>query len=238
MFRILKSIKTSLIIFILSIVTFITGSIYIPRNLRLFSDINEIPLFKWLSWNFNSIEKTFWIYLAVGLMAMLSLNLVVCLFDDILKRLLPGTIVQRLSSHFFHIGVLVVLVGHLVSGLSGFKKDISAKVGEEFFIESLRIRIDSVDFVEVKGEDQARWRISLSIYDRDVVKKVVSEPARPVFYKFGIYAKSAEPDGRVIIGIVKDPGVVWELTGAIVCVIGTTGLFLTRFRKFKRNVML
>jgi hypothetical protein len=69
MLRLLKSIKTALVILFLSITVFVAGSIYIPRNLSLFSDINDIPLFRWLSLNYSSIGKTFWIYLAIFLMA-------------------------------------------------------------------------------------------------------------------------------------------------------------------------
>jgi hypothetical protein len=235
MLRLLKSIKTALVILFLSITVFVAGSIYIPRNLSLFSDINDIPLFRWLSLNYSSIGKTFWIYLAIFLMALLSLNMIFCLIDDILKRLSPGTIVQRLSPHLIHLSVLIVLFGHLMSGLMGFKKDIPVKAGEEFAIESLRIRIDSVEFVEVKGEDQPRWRIGLSIFDRDKIKRAVAEPARPVFYRYGIYAKSAEPDGRVVIGLVDDPGAFWEVVGAVVFVAGSAGLFSTRFRKDMRE---
>lgn len=86
MLRVLKSIKTTLVIIFISMSIFLTGSFIIPKNLQFFSEINEMPLFKWLSLN-EDIKKTFWIYLSILAMAFLSLNMIVCLIDDLLKRL-------------------------------------------------------------------------------------------------------------------------------------------------------
>jgi hypothetical protein len=45
----------------------------------------------------------------------------------------------------------------------------------------------------------------------------------------GFFAKSAqEKKMKAIIGLVYDPGVVWEITGAIVFVIGASGIFSVR----------
>lgn len=229
MLRVLKSIKTTLVIIFISMSIFLTGSFIIPKNLQFFSEINEMPLFKWLSLN-EDIKKTFWIYLSILAMAFLSLNMIVCLIDDLLKRLSPVLLIQRLSPHLIHAGVLLVLLGHLISASTGFKKDLSVRRGEEVFLNDMRIKIEAIEFVDLRSEDQSRWRVHLEINSGLHWSTAVAEPARPVFYKYAIYAKSAEPDGRVILGIVHDPGAKWEVAGAIVFVLGAGGLFWSRFR--------
>lgn len=229
MLRVLKSIKTALVIISISMIIFLSGSFIIPKNLQFFSEINDMPLFKWLSLN-KDIKKTFWIYLAILAMAFLSLNMIVCLIDDLIKRLSPEVLIQRLSPHIIHAGVLLVLLGHLVSASAGFKKDLSLRTGEEIVMNGIRIKIESIEFVDIKGEDQSRWRVYLNVSDGIHSRNAITEPAKPVFYRYAIYAKSAEPDGRVILGIVNDLGARWEVAGALIFIIGAGGLFWSRFK--------
>jgi hypothetical protein len=230
MLKILKSINTGLYIFVTAMIFFLLGSLYIPQNLHLFSDVNDMPLFKWLSINSANFIKTYWIYILIILMAVLSLNMVVCMIDDISKRFSPRLIVQKLSPHIIHCGVLIILSGHLISASTGFKKDISIGINEEVILNGLRIRAEGVRFDNIKGEDQSRWIVNLLVNENGVVRRFVLEPSRPAFFRYGFYAKSAERSGRLIIGVISDPGAIWEVSGAILFIIGSTGLFWTRYR--------
>ncbi len=233
MLRLLKSIKTGLYIIAIAIPVFLAGSIHIPQDLAFYSDINDMPLFRWLSANSVYFVKTYWIYLSIFLMAILALNMVVCTVDDVIKRFSFKYFIQRLSPHIIHIGVLIILLGHLISAATGFKKDIPMIVGDAFLINGIILKLKDVRFVNVTGEDQSRWKIALKIEEGGVNKDVILEPARPAFYKYGFYAKSAEKNGKVIIGIINDPGAKWQVIGAILFILGSSGILWTRYRKRK-----
>ncbi len=230
MLRVLKSIKTGLYIIAIAIPVFLAGSIHIPGNLPFFSDINDMPLFRWLALNSSYPEKTYWIYLSIFLMAFLALNMIVCTIDDVIRRFSIKYLIQRLSPHIIHLGILTILLGHLISATAGFKKDVSLIAGEEFFLEDMVLKVEDVRFVSIKGEDQSRWRVNLKIKDDNIVRRFIIEPARPAFYRYGFYAKSAEKSGKVIIGIVDDLGAKWEVIGAIFFILGSSGLLWTRYR--------
>lgn len=214
----------------ISMLVFLAGSIYIPQNLDIFSEINDFPLFHWLYDNSDFLGKTYWLYLQIILMAALCLNMVVCTIDGLIGKLSLKNLIQKLSPHILHTGVLLVLFGHLVSGGFGYKKDVPLHTGEEVSIEDLRIHLERVNLVAIKGENQKRWRVELNIKTGDEVVNSVIEPASPLFLKgVGIFAKSAEENGRVLLGIIRDPGVKWEIAGALVFLIGSIGLFWSRY---------
>ncbi len=231
-YRILKSIKTGLYVTGISILVFLAGSVYIPNNLDIFSEINDFPLFHWLTDNNAHIGKTYWIYCQVVLMAALALNMVICTIDELIQRLTAHNLVLKLSPHILHAGVILVLFGHLVSGGFGYKKDIPARAGETIVVEDMQVDIKKVDLVQKEGEDQRRWNVKISIVDGTHTITKITGPASPVFINgIGIFAKSAEESGKVLLGIVRDPGVKWEIGGAIIFMIGSLGIFWSRYIK-------
>lgn len=230
MLNVLKSLKTSLWILGTVMVTFVIGSMYIPENLEIFSEINDIPLFKWLDQNSEYLVKTYWIHIALILMAALSLNMVVCTIYELRERISLRALVQRLSPHVLHAGVLLVLFGHLVSGMTGFKNDISLQRGSEIKAQGLNIMITDMTFSEREGEDQRRWDVNTRIMSEKGIINAVIGPAKPVFVQgIGVFVKSVEESGRVLLGLVRDPGVKWEIAGAVVFLIGALGIFWSRY---------
>lgn len=234
MFRVLKSVKTALYIMGISMVVFLAGSVYIPKNLGFFSEINDFPLFHWLFDNRSDIDKTYWVYMQVVLMAGLSLNMTVCTIDALWERISLRIFIQKVSPHVVHAGVLLVLFGHLVSGGFGYKRDVPLHTGESVTVEDLHILVERVDLVQVKGENQKRWRIKLDIDTGDERVGAVIEPASPFFIRGkGLFAKSADENGRAVLGVVRDPGVPWEIAGAVVFLIGSMGIFRSRYFKIQ-----
>lgn len=231
-YRLLTSVKTALYATGISILVFLAGSVYIPNNLDIFSEINDFPLFRWLSDNSAHINKTYWIYLQIALMAVLSLNMVVCIIDELIRRVTIHNLIQKLSPHILHAGVILVLFGHLVSGGFGYKQDIPSRTGESVMVENMKVGIQKVELLQREGEDQRRWNVEIAIDEGTHTSTKVTGPASPVFIGgLGIFAKSAEESGEVLLGIVRDPGVKWEIAGAIVFIIGSLGIFWSRYIK-------
>jgi cytochrome c biogenesis factor len=230
--RVLKSVKTALYLMGISMIVFLAGSVYIPKNLAVFSEINDMPLFQWLYDNREHAGKTYWIYAQLLLMAVFSLNMLVCTVYGLIDKNNLGNLVRKLSPHIIHTGVLLVLFGHLVSAGYGFKIDIPINAGERVSVERLTVNLKRVDLVSIQGENQQRWLLSLNVIQDGREIESVVEPAKPIFLGgIGIFAKSADEDGRAILGIVRDPGVRWEIAGAILFMIGAMGIFLSKYSK-------
>jgi cytochrome c biogenesis factor len=232
--RVLKSTKTALYLMGFSVLIFLAGSVYIPKNLEIFSEINDGPLLYWLTDNMSHLSKTYWIFGQVILMALLSLNMIVCTLEGLIGKFSMKDLFGKHSPHIVHAGILLVLFGHLVSAGFGYKIDVPIKSGENVSIEGLTIHLEKVNFVQVRGEDQRRWQTALTISGNGMIINSVVEPAKPVFLNgLGIFVKSAEESGRAILGVVRDPGVKWEILGAVVFVIGSIGIFWVRYSRIQ-----
>ncbi len=226
MLKFFLSIKTSLWLTGLSICVFLIGSFYIPQNLALFSEINDIPLFTWLLENNHHLSKVFWIYLLIALMLLLWINTIVCSIDAIIKRTTWKSLVRVLSPQVLHIAILFVLIGYCVSASAGYKKDVPMNMIDAQKIEGFDLKINNMEFFTNPGENSPRWRVYLNIDSSEHVLEL----GKPAFYNgVGFFAKSAQKKKmKAIIGLIYDPGVIWELIGAVTFIIGASGVFYTR----------
>jgi hypothetical protein len=229
MLKFFISIKTYLWLTGISIGAFLLGSIYIPGNLAVFSEINDIPLFTWMSENHDDVSKYLWIYLLIGLMLLLWISTLICSIEAIIKRTARRNLVRVLSPQVLHIAILFVLLGYFVSASTGYKEDVPMKMGETQEVKGFELQIDNMEFFKNPGEDSTRWRVYLKINsDMNIL-----EVGKPSFSKgVGFFVKSADQKrSKAIIGLIYDPGVFWELIGAVVFIIGAFGLFYVRFNE-------
>lgn len=223
------SIKTSLWLMGLSIIFYAIGSVVIPQNLEIFSEINDMPLFRWFSLNRAYFFAFSWILALIVLMALMAVNIIICGIDSLVKSLPHRQVIDAVAPQILHIGVVIVLFGHLVSASFGYKEDVPMAVGITKEVRGMRLSLAGVDFIQVPGEDSRRWVVGLGIDGNDVVLY----PASPAFVNgIGFFAKSAQEKNRTaIIGLVYDPGVGWEIAGALVFVIGAAALFYVQLRR-------
>jgi cytochrome c biogenesis factor len=229
MIKFFTSLTTSLWVMGLSMIVYALGSFLIPRHLDIFSEINDMPLFSWLSANRGEMGVSYWIPSLMVLMAFLAVNILVCGYDSLVRGLRGGGYIETLAPQFLHLGVVLVLFGHLVSASAGYKEDVSVGFDGPQVFRGHRLELISLDFLKVSGEDSTRWRVGLVVDGQ----KAILEPARPLFFdRTGYFAKSAsQKKERALIGIVYDPGVAWEIAGAVLFVLGGAGLVLAQFRK-------
>lgn len=223
MLRLFLSIKTYLWLTGIAGGLFLAGSLYIPGNLDIFSGINDIPLFQWLVMNAGCAGTCYWIYLLIGIMALLGINMIVCSIDVIIKRLSWSRMVDVLSPQVLHAAILLVLAGHFISATAGYREDIPMIVGDDRRVKGFDLKIDTIENLQIRGEGSTRWRVFMSINN----ERRVLEPGRPSFYRgAGFFIRSAEREkGRAIIGVVSDPGVWWQIAGAAAFVVGAFGVF-------------
>ena len=227
MLKIFLSIKTYLWLTGISIGAFLIGSFYIPHNLAVFSGINDMPLFSWLSINNIDFDKFIWIYLLMGLMLLLWICTLICSLDAIIKRTNRRQLLRILSPQILHIAILFVLTGYAVSASTGYKLDVPMKINDAQEVKGFDLKVDNLEFFTNPGESSTRWRVHLKI-DNELHKLEVGQPS---FYNsVGFFVKSAQQKKMsTIIGLIYDPGVIWEMIGAVMFIVGTVGIFITRF---------
>jgi len=223
MIKLFTSVKTTLWITGLGIATFLAGSYLIPQNLDIYSDINDMPLFTWMRLNRTHMGEIVWIYPLLGFMTLLAINMVVCGIEVFTRKVKLKGFIETASPQVLHLGVLFVLLGHLVSAESGYKQDVPLELHETREIQGRALRLDGIEFLHLYGEDSTRSRVSLALDGNTFVLG----PAEPAFYRGTEYfIKSAQQGkNKAIIGLVYDPGVLFEIIGAIAFVIGSAGLF-------------
>ncbi len=229
MIKFFRSLKTSLWLMGVSILLYVLGSFFIPQHLDIFSEINDMPLMEWLNRNRGEMGVAFWIPALIVLMALLAANILVCGYDSLARGVPYGLSVETLAPQVLHLGVVLVLFGHLISAASGFREDVPLHPHEPQTVRGRRLELVNLEFLKMRGEDSTRWRIGLLIDGRSATV----EPARPYFHeRTGYFARSAsQKQGRALIGIVYDPGVIWEVAGAILFLFGGAGLFFVQFRR-------
>jgi cytochrome c biogenesis factor len=229
MLKFFLSIKTYLWVSGLGMGIFLIGSFYIPQNLAIFSGINDMPLMNWLSINNSVIDKLLWIYVLIGIMLLLWICTLICSLDAIIKRTTRKSFIRVLSPQVLHIGILLVILGHGVSTMTGYKHDLPMKATDSYEAKGFNVKINDMDFFKNPGENSTRWRAQLEI-DGNIH---MLEVGKPVFYNsVGFFAKSAQEKKKTaIIGLIYDPGVIWEIIGAFVFIIGAAGVFHTKFNE-------
>jgi hypothetical protein len=229
MLKFFTSQKTYLWVAGVSIGVFLMGSLYIPRNLAVFSGINDMPLLQWLSLNNQYFNALFWIYLLVGLMLLLWICTGICSIDAVIRRTTLKRLIHVLSPQVLHIAILFILLGHGLSAYAGYKIDIPMDMGNSYERKGFELRVDNIDFFKNPGENSTRWRIYLAI-NNDMH---VLETGKPAFYEgVGFFARSAQKNNmKAVIGLVRDPGVLWEIIGAVTFVIGASGICYVRLKE-------
>jgi len=229
MLRFFLSIKTFLWLAGISIGIFLMGSLYIPQNLDIFSEINEMPLLKWLTKNNDYLNKLYWIYILIFLIGLMWLNMLICSIDAIIKKTRLRGLIKVLSPQIIHISILIVLLGHGVSAVIGYKEDVTLKPGNLYRVKGFDLKLDSIGFYKRPNESSTSWKVHISIDN----KPHVLEVGKPSFYKdVGFFAKSAyRKRMKAIIGLVYDPGAMWEVAGAVLFVIGAAGIFYTKIEE-------
>ncbi|MBI4844481.1 MAG: hypothetical protein HY809_09190 [Nitrospirae bacterium] len=232
MLRFFLSIKTYLWLTGISMLLFLLGSVVIPKNLAVFSLINDIPLLRWLSLNGEEASKTFWIYLLIAFMLILWVCTLICSIDAVIKRAGWKNAIKVLSPQVLHLAVIFVLLGHGISAVKGYKEDVSMRVEDIQSVRGYELKINDIEFYKKPGDNSTGWRVHILIdgHPHEI------EIGRPAFYNgTAFFAKSAqEKKMKAVIGLVNDPGVLWEIIGAVVFVISAFGVFYARLSEETR----
>ena len=231
---ILISLNTVFVLFALTIAFCLIGSLMLPGNLAFFSGIDDAPLFEWLS-DSGDLAMLWWIYFLIASVAGLALSTIACTIEALLKRSSLG-LLYKFSPQVMHLGVLLVMLGHLLTGAMGHRADLLISEGSSGEIApGLEVRVVHVGEESNEAGTAIRWLAVLDIYkDGTMLEQRDLVPTRPVYVDgFGLFFDTFNQGGRgetpsAVIQVTRDPGALWALAGGVLVTLGGIGFIYSR----------
>lgn len=199
------------------------------------SAINDFPLFIWMT-QAPPLES-WWLWITVGILAILALNTVLCSIESLRSKWLRGSFLVRIAPQLMHLGFLFIVLAHLFSAYGGFKEGGPLPEGGSFsFPDGSRVelvRLDAqigpmgmpLDFSGALRHSTPSGEIHGSF-----------SPNHPYFYQgFGVYLKHVEllPTKTAMVEIHREPGGGLALVGAVFFTVAN--LMLIWLRREKRQ---
>ena len=229
------SIRTAVWSLGILILLLLAGAFIMPVR-QEFQSLHSVPLFAWLPQQSPSVS--WWLWLSIGALAVLSMNTVVCSIDSLIKKRSSAQWLLLISPQVIHIGFLFILLAHLLSGVGSAQGVGVAREGTSFMlyedntvllVKSIDIRTDPYGYV-------SDWEVGVE-YTSD--GKTVSDrirPNSPSLYKglnVNVKDLQAAPEKAVLLQISRDPGAVWALAGGMLFMVGILTLAALKIRADK-----
>lgn len=224
------SINTAIFLLFLLIAIFFAGAFIMPTK-REFMAIHSMPLFEWLMK--NSISITWWLWLSVIILGILSFNTIACSIESLIKKRKVTQWLLLISPQIIHIGFLFIVLAHLLSSIGGFAGNAVVREGSflklpgnlVLHIKNIGIDIDQYGYLR-------NWQIDieyLSMEEAVIADKI--KPNKPSLKKgFNINVKDIQafPQKALLLQVSKDPGALWALIGGILFFFGTITLIVLK----------
>lgn len=207
MLRFFQSIKTSVGIFLAAITFLFAGTLIIPKTMDIYTGIVDTLLIDWL--RISSPTTSWWVIGLVASLALLVINTVVCSINSIRRGLGRKGLMALLTPHLVHLGVIIMLLGHLVTSVTGMRAEAVLAEGGHFSIsESVGFTVKSIE-IESSEETGTLWRVlgSWTEGGKEVQEAALS-PGSPLYRKgIWIFIKSADINPhQSILMAHRDPG--------------------------------
>ena len=192
--------------------------------------INEMPLLAWLSE--VSFATSWWLWLAIALLALLALNTVFCSIESLRMKWQKGSFLIRIAPQVMHAGFLLIVLAHLFSAKGSFKQQFQAVEGQVIgFPDGSGVEVQRIDATMGMMGMVTDYAARLRTVDAGRERSVIIRPNHPFFHRgFGIYLKHAEPypSPTAFIEIHREPGAGVALAGALLFTVGNVVLLVVR----------
>ncbi|HWI41398.1 MAG TPA: cytochrome C biogenesis protein ResB [Verrucomicrobiae bacterium] len=189
--------------------------------------INDLPLLQWL--REAPLSSSWWLWGAVGVLALLALNTLLCSIESLRMKLGRGNLLAALAPQMMHLGFLLIILAHLFSASGGMKRVLEVREGSALALPGG----DAVRFERITAVAGMRGMLtSLGAELRFADGSAASiAPNRPAFRGgFGIYIKDAVafPFPAALVEVHREPGARWALAGALLFLAGNLVLLARR----------
>lgn len=232
-YEIIISLRTSLWLLFLLALFFIAGAVVMPFYPE-FSSI-DIPLFKWLVK--QPSEATWWLWGAVGLIALLSANTLFCSIESILKKRKVTHWLLLISPQIIHIGFLFILLAHLLGAVGSYHYKVAMAEGYQIKIaEDELLRVKSID-IELDPQGYVNdWSLDVEYLSGGlVIEEDRIAPNSPSQHSgLNIIVNDVQPYPKAaLLQINRDPGALWALAGGMLFTAGILILIVLRIKMEK-----
>lgn len=182
--------------------------------------LNDLPLLLWL--REAPLYYSWWLWIAVALLAVLCLNATLCGIEALRKG-------RSLAPQLMHAGFLLIALAHLLSAYGGFKQQFQLPEGGSIgFPGGERVQVE-----RITGETGPMGMMSAYRADLRVTGGELNgvRPNAPMFHKgYGIYLKEValDPVPVALLEVHREPGAPAALIGALLFTIGNLMLLMQR----------
>jgi hypothetical protein len=195
--------------------------------------INALPLFTWL--RETPAALSWWLWLAVALLALLVLNTLLCSADALLARRGRTGLAALVAPQLVHAGFLLIVAAHLLSAMGASMERFPVMEGSvlrlpdgrPLAVTAITARLSPMGMpLGISSE--------LAIDPANPDLRVVISPNHPWFSGgYGVYIKQAErfPHPRALLEVHHEPGAAMALAGAILFTIGTALVLWLRSKR-------
>ncbi len=231
------SLKTNVWILFILVCLFFVGSYMMPARRDIFSPMNDDILLNWTTGiAAENPLQTWWFFLALGGLILLTINTLVCSVHAISQRWSRSDFLLRISPQMIHAGFLFILFAHLLSAASGYKlSGMMPEGGSGRLPGNLGLHLQEIRVQTDPGGYMTDWAATILLYENDLlIRRGVLAPNKPVFYKgVGVYLKTLNFDRgpAAYLLVVKDPGALWALAGGILFMLGSATLLVLKWKK-------
>ena len=249
----LGSIHLTLTLIGLMTADLVLGFFMLRKHGHIFHPLNDLGFVKWAAtWGRESIGVSAWLFILVGLLALLSLNTFVCTTDRVIvlwrhRRHFAGPwrFLLRLGPHIMHYSMLLMFTGYLFSYVLGTSYPAQVLLpGKQIRVAGVDIALDRLD-ISYHGRDEALRvakkakdvRVLLTFSGNGETRTVPMGFNRPARFQglsahlmnFAPKSSSGMKRRKYITMIVKhDPGTGFYFCGMF---LFTAGLFLYAWDK-------
>jgi hypothetical protein len=197
------------------------------------SSINEVALLDWLSE--VPLSESWWLWAAIALLAVLTLNTLLCSIDSLRMKWQKGSFVVRIVPQLMHLGFLFIMIAHLQTAYGGLKQTMQVEQGSKItFPDGSDIVFTGFTASYGKMSMATAFSATLDCRSAGNVKSVTISPNHPYFHLGrGIYIKDVAPPPikAALVEVHKEPGAIMALTGGAIFTLANLVLLVRRREK-------
>lgn len=232
--RFLASIDFCLALLFLICIAMATGSFLLSGQYA--AAINAMPLFTWLCE--VPAGMSWWLWLTLILLALLSLNTVCCSSETLWSRRGRGGLVLLLAPQLIHAGFLLIVLAHLLSAMGSSLQQMEVREGSLVTLPNgARFGVADISVSYSRQGMLTGFSSRLMTDPGNHSLQATISPNNPWFSgSYGVYIKQAEgyPYRRALLEVHREPGAGMALAGALLFTAGNFLLLAVR-SKLREN---
>jgi len=226
------SLRTTLWLLGLMLVMMLAGAFIMPGS-AAFQDLHAMPLLAWIK--DQPLATTWWLWAVLGILSVMALNTLFCSIESLVRKRKVTQWLLLISPQIIHIGFLLILLAHLLSGIGAYQQIVPASEGTllqlsgtdtMLRVKNIAIRLDYYGSI-------SDWAVTVEYRSGDrVLQQDIIKPNVPsVFQGLNVNVKNLRPfPAAVLLQLNREPGAVWALIGGIVFMIGIVTLIALKIR--------